>query len=141
MRCVRARFFKQSRCARSHKSRLTSEGAPGKGFRYKGTVGGGAASFPTKRRFIPAFCPRNHRACTCQNLSESSFLIRPRFTTVPPRFRAVDDGIAQKEEEKDIEVVKEALNISNRRANELLDILSDEDMEILRSRVFKGGVK
>jgi hypothetical protein len=47
----------------------------------------------------------------------------------------------KKEEEKDIEVVKEALNISNRRANELLDILTDEDMEILRSRVFKGGVK
>ena len=47
----------------------------------------------------------------------------------------------KKEEEKDIEVVKEALNLSSRRANEILDILTDEDMEILRSRVFKGGVK
>ena len=46
-----------------------------------------------------------------------------------------------KEEEKDIEVVKEALNLSSRRANEIIDILTDEDMEILRSRVFKGGVK
>ena len=47
----------------------------------------------------------------------------------------------KKEEEKDIEVVKEALNVSSRRANELLDILTEEDMDILRSRVFKGGVK
>jgi len=46
----------------------------------------------------------------------------------------------KKVEDNNVEIVKEALNMSTRRATEIVDVLTDKDMEILRSRVYKGGV-
>ena len=40
---------------------------------------------------------------------------------------------------EDIEVVKEYFNYSNKKAKEAIDVLTQEDIEMIRSKLLKGG--
>jgi len=48
---------------------------------------------------------------------------------------------AKAEKSKDLDVVKKYYGYSNKRAEEALDILSDSDIEKMRSEMYEGGSK